>query len=223
MNKNLTEVVFILDRSGSMSGLEKDVVGGFNSTIKDQKKKDNECIVSTVLFNDHSKVVHDRISIKEIDEMKEEDYRPCGCTALVDALGDSIRYIKKVHRIIRKEDVPAHTIFFITTDGEENSSHKYASKEVKKMVTEQQEKGWEFVYLASNIDAVETSKQYGFKASRVRNYIPDPKGNARMFSATSNFINLVAECDEEVDMDAVVEQSCVFEELDKDYNERKDN
>ena len=221
MNKNLTEVVFILDRSGSMSGLEKDVVGGFNSTIKDQKKKDNECIVSTVLFNDHSKVVHDRISIKEIDEMTKDDYYPSGSTALIDALGDSIRYIKKVHRIIRKEDVPTHTIFFITTDGEENSSHKYSSKEVKKMVTEQQEKGWEFVYLASNIDAVETSKRYGFKASRVRNYISDAGGNAHVFGAASKFMDLVAECDEEVDMDLVVEKSKVFEELDKDYNERK--
>lgn len=221
MNKNLTEVVFILDRSGSMSGLEKDVVGGFNSTIKEQKKKDNECIVSTVLFNDHSKVVHDRISIKEIDEMKEEDYYPSGSTALIDALGDSIRYIKKVHRIIREEDVPAHTIFFITTDGEENSSHKYSSKEVKKMVTEQQEKGWEFVYLAANIDAVETSKRYGFKPNRVRNYVSDSKGNEKVFMAASRFMNLVSECDENVDMDTVIEQSDVFEELDKDYNERK--
>ena len=220
MNRDLTEVVFILDRSGSMSGLEKDVVGGFNSTIKEQKKKDGKCLVSTTLFNDHSKVIHDRIDIKKIKNMEEDDYLPCGSTALIDALGDSIRYIKKVHRIIRKEDVPAHTIFVITTDGYENSSHKYSSKEVKKMIVEQQENGWEFVYLAANIDAVETAKTFGFKESRSHNFINDSIGNSRVFDSVSNFMNVVRDCDENVDVDECIEYAGVFDELDKDFKSR---
>ena len=181
MKKDLTEVVFILDKSGSMSGLEKDVVGGFNSMLEKQKKLDGECLVSTVLFDNESRVVYDREDIREIRKMELEDYEPSGCTALIDALGDSIRYIRKVHKVIREEDRPEHTLFIITTDGQENASHRYSSNEVKKMVEQQQENGWEFIYLASNIDAVESSKAFGFRRKNVVDYMPDSAGNGMVF------------------------------------------
>lgn len=212
MNENLTEVVFILDRSGSMSGLEKDVIGGFNSTIKRQKGEKGECLVSTVLFNSESKVVHDRLPIKEIKNMKDGDYIPSGSTALIDALGDSIKYISKVHKIIRKEDVPKHTIFIITTDGQENSSHKYSSDEVKKMIVARQEEGWEFIYLASNIDAVETSKIYGFKVENSHSYINDELGNKKVFQCVSDYVSNTR---------INVCNVGTFESLDKDYQKRK--
>lgn len=212
MDDNLTEVVFILDRSGSMSGLEKDVIGGFNSTIKRQKEEKGECLVSTVLFNSESKVVHDRLPIKEIKNMEDSDYIPSGSTALIDALGDSIKYISKVHKIIRKEDVPKHTIFIITTDGQENSSHKYSSDEVKKMITAKQEKGWEFIYLASNIDAIETSKIYGFKKENAHSYINDETGNGIVFECVSKYVSKTRTNMCKTDS---------FELLDKDYQKRK--
>ncbi|MBQ3295608.1 MAG: VWA domain-containing protein [Erysipelotrichaceae bacterium] len=181
MKKNLTELVFIMDRSGSMSGLEKDCVGGFNSMIKKQKKVDGECLVTTVLFNNSDIILHDRIDLKKIRQFKEEDYVPCGCTALIDALGNSINHISEVHRYIRKEDVPEHTIFVITTDGLENASKKYSSDEVKKMVEARKEEGWEFIFLAANIDAVETAKQYGIEEDKAVNYISDEIGTRKNY------------------------------------------
>ena len=181
MKKNLTELVFVMDRSGSMAGLEKDCVGGFNSMIKKQKKADGECLVTTILFNNSDSILHDRIDLKHIGKMKEEDYVPYGCTALIDALGNSISHIGEVHRYIRKEDVPEHTIFVITTDGLENASRKYSSDEVKKMVEEKKEEGWEFIFLAANIDAVETARQYGIKEEMAVNYISDEIGTAKNY------------------------------------------
>ena len=188
MKKNLTELVFIMDRSGSMSGLEKDCVGGFNSMIQKQKKEDGDCLVSTVLFNNSDTILHDRVSLKDIKKMKEDDYVPSGCTALIDALGNSIRHISDVHRYIRKEDVPQHTIFVITTDGLENASKKYSSDEVKKMVEQKKEEGWEFIFLAANIDAVETAKRYGIQEDRAVNYVCDEVGTMTNFNVLSKTI-----------------------------------
>ena len=137
MKKDLTELVFILDRSGSMSGLEKDTVGGFNSFIEKQKDVDGECLVSVVLFNSRSNVIYDRTELNEIRKMELKDYVPSGSTALIDAMGDAIHHIRNVHKYIRKEDIPEHTMFVIMTDGEENDSHRYSSDEVKKMVSRQ--------------------------------------------------------------------------------------
>ena len=188
MNKELTELVFILDRSGSMHGLEKDTIGGFNSMIEKQRKEEGDCLVSAVLFNQRSDVLYDRVSLKEIREMTEKDYVPSGCTALIDALGGAIKHIRNVHKYIREEDIPAHTIFVITTDGLENASHHYSSDQVKRMVAEQKEKGWEFLFLGANIDAVETAKMYGIDKDRSVNYVPDSIGNAKNFVVLSETI-----------------------------------
>lgn len=188
MNKELTELVFILDRSGSMHGLEKDTIGGFNSMIEKQRKEEGDCLVSAVLFNQRSDVLYDRVSLKEIREMTEKDYVPSGCTALIDALGGAIKHIRNVHKYIREEDIPAHTIFVITTDGLENASHHYSSDQVKRMVAEQKEKGWEFLFLGANIDAVETAKMYGIDKDRSVNFVPDSIGNAKNFVVLSETI-----------------------------------
>lgn len=191
MNKDLTEVVFIIDESGSMHGLEKDTVGGFNSTVDKQKKLEGECLVSTVMFNTRSMVIHDRVNIKNIDKMTGNDYRPSGSTALIDALGDSIRHIKMVHRYIREEDVPSKTIFVITTDGMENASHKYSLSEVKKMIEERKENGWEFVFLAANIDAAEAARSYGIDQESCVDYVNDAKGNEIKYACMCEAITSV--------------------------------
>lgn len=148
-NNNLTELVFILDRSGSMSGLESDTIGGFNAMIAKQKKEDGEAYVSTVLFDNVSEVLHDRVSLKDIPKMTAKDYTVRGCTALIDAIGGAIKHIRNIHKYARPEDVPAHTMFIITTDGQENASHRFSSDEVKKMIEHQKaDYGWEFLFIA---------------------------------------------------------------------------
>ena len=216
----ITEVVFILDASGSMYELTDDTIGGFNSMLREQKDLEGEVFVSTVTFNTQSKVIHDRLPIREVPDMTGHDYCAGGGTALIDALGDAIRHISNVHKYIRKEDVPVHTLFVITTDGQENSSHKYSSKEVKEMVIEQQEKGWEFVYLAANIDAVETSKEYGFKTSRAHNFIADEKGNEKVFETVCSFMSVLRKSKASDDIDLCVEEAKVFASLDEDYKIR---
>lgn len=191
MNKDLTEVVFIIDESGSMHGLETDTVGGFNSTVDKQKKLEGECLVSTVMFNTRSRVIHDRVNIRDIKEMTLTDYCPSGSTALIDALGDSIRHIKMVHRYIREEDVPSKTMFVITTDGMENASHKYSLSEVKKMIEERKENGWEFVFLAANIDAAETARSYGIDQDSCVDYVNDAKGNEIKYACMCEAISSV--------------------------------
>lgn len=189
MKKNLTELVFILDRSGSMSGLERDTIGGFNAMIEKQKKQDGECIVSTVLFDDESRVIHDRVSLDEIRPMTEDDYFVGGCTALIDAIGGAIHHIGNVHKYARPEDVPENTIFIITTDGQENASHRYSSDKVKQMIERQKDKyGWEFLFIGANIDAVETAKRYGIDRNRAVNYNADAQGTSVLYETVSKAV-----------------------------------
>ena len=186
---NVTELVFILDRSGSMSGLESDTIGGFNSMIEKQKKHDAPCYVSTILFNGESEVVHDREKLTEINPMTENDYIVSGCTALIDAIGGAIKHIGNIHKYARPEDVPEHTMFVITTDGQENASHKYTSEQVKNMIERQKKKyGWEFLFIGANIDAIKTASQYGIGADRAVNYNCDSAGTELNYKVMSETI-----------------------------------
>lgn len=177
MKNSLTELVFILDCSGSMHGLESDTTGGFNSMIEQQKQQDGEAYVSTILFNHSSRVLHDRVKLSEIGKMTERDYTVGGCTALIDAIGDAIRHIANIHKYARPEDVPAHTLFVITTDGMENASHHYSSDTVKHMIEDKKKQdGWEFIFIGANIDAVETAAAFGIDSNRAVNYHADGTG-----------------------------------------------
>ncbi len=186
---NITELVCILDRSGSMSGLESDTVGGFNALIEKQKKEDGVCYVSTVLFNTECDVVHDRVPLEKIRPMTTDDYVPGGCTALLDAIGGAIRHIGNIHKYARPEDIPEHTIFVIATDGLENASKRYGSAEVKRMIERRKEEsGWEFLFLAANIDAAETAEHIGISRDRAANYRADSEGTAHMFGAMAKAV-----------------------------------
>ncbi len=185
-NNNITELVFILDRSGSMSGLESDTIGGFNAMIEKQKKEEGEAYVSTILFDNRSEVLHDRIPLSKVPKMTTEDYNVQGCTALVDAIGGAIRHIGNIHKYARKEDVPAHTMFIITTDGQENASCQYRISDVRKMIQVQKEKhGWEFLFIGANIDAVETAAGFGIERNRAVNYHADHEGTRILYNTIS--------------------------------------
>ena len=177
MKKQLTELVFILDRSGSMFGLEADTIGGFNSMIAKQRREAGEALVSTVLFNGTTTVLHDRVPLTRIEPMTERQYQVGGCTALLDAIGGAIHHIGNVHKYAREEDRPEHTLFVITTDGLENASHSYSADQVRRMIRRQRENyGWEFIFLGANIDAVETAAHIGIDRSRAVNYHSDSRG-----------------------------------------------
>lgn len=195
MKNNVTELVFILDRSGSMAGLEADTIGGFNAMIEKQKKQSGECYVSTVLFDNVSEVLHDRVKLSEIKPMTDKDYTVRGSTALIDALGEAIRHIGNIHKYARPEDVPENTMFVITTDGIENASRKYTSDVVKAMIERQKEKyGWEFLFIGANIDAVETASRYGIGADRAVNYYADAKGTGVVYDAVSSAVCQMRAC-----------------------------
>ena len=195
MKKNLTEMVFILDKSGSMSGLEADTIGGFNGMIERQKKEEGEALVSTVLFSDESTVIHDRVDLRKVEPLTDRQYFVGGCTALIDAIGGAIHHIGNVHKYAREEDRPEHTIFVITTDGMENASRRYSSDKVKAMVQRQKEKyGWEFLFLGANIDAVETAAHIGISEDRAVRFHSDSAGQALNYAEVSEAVRTVRAC-----------------------------
>lgn len=191
MKKGLTEIVFILDKSGSMSGLEADTIGGYNSFLEKQKNEEGEAYVSTVLFSDTNNVIHDRVPIKKIEPMNDKQYCVGGCTALLDAIGGAIKHIGNVHKYAREEDRPEKTVFVITTDGQENSSHIYDYEKIKKLVKKQQEKyGWEFIFLGANIDAIGEAGKLGIASNRAVRYECDGAGTMLNFNCMSESISL---------------------------------
>lgn len=185
----MTELVFILDRSGSMAGLEKDTIGGFNSLIEKQRKEPGTAAVSTVLFDNESKVIHDRLPLENIPPMTDKEYYVRGCTALLDAVGGAIHHIGNVHKYARREDVPDKTLFVITTDGMENASRRYDYERVRKMIQRQKERyGWEFIFLGANIDAAAEAKRFGIAPERAANYHCDEAGTALNYEVISDVV-----------------------------------
>lgn len=195
MKKNLTEIVFILDRSGSMAGLEDDTIGGFNAMLEKQKKEPGEAIISTVLFDNYSEVIHDRVDIQKIEPMTRKEYYVRGCTALLDAVGGAIHHIGNVHKYAREEDRPEKTLFVITTDGMENASRQYSYDRLKAMIQRQKEKfGWEFLFLGANIDAAKEAARFGIHADRAANYHADREGTNVIYETVSEAICQVRAC-----------------------------
>ena len=214
MKKNLTEMVFILDRSGSMHGLEADTIGGFNSMIEKQKQVEGEAYVSTVLFSNESTVIYDRVDIQKIEPMTDKQYTVGGCTALIDAIGGAIHHIGNVHKYAREEDIPEHTIFIITTDGLENASHNYTLQQVRKMV-ERQEKhyGWEFLFLGANMDAIQAASGLGIRPERAATYHCDEQGTALNYTVMTEAVRSLRCCGSIPDDWS--------DEIDRDYKARK--
>ena len=194
MKKNLTELVFILDRSGSMAGLEKDTIGGFNAMIEKQKDEPGEAYVSTVLFDNLPEVIHDRVKLDNVPLLTRKEYYVRGCTALLDAVGGAIHHIGNVHKYAREEDRPEKTLFVITTDGMENASRRYTYDKVKAMIRRQKEQyGWEFLFLGANIDAAKEAARFGIDADRTANYHADHTGTAVIYEAVSEAVCCVRE------------------------------
>ena len=212
--KNVTEVVFILDRSGSMQGLEKDTIGGFNSLIDQQKKEEGEAFVSVVLFDDRTEVIYDRVPIQSVKKMTEKEYYARGCTALLDAVGLAIHHIARVHKEMPKEVCPDKTLFVITTDGMENSSQLYTYQKVKKMIEKRQKKhGWEFLFLGANIDAAKEAQCFGIDSSHASNYHADEQGIGNNYEVLSKTITSYRAC-------GIIEKKWK-QEIEKDYKKRR--
>ena len=200
MKKNLTELVMILDRSGSMRGLESDTIGGYNSMLRKQQKAEGDVLVSTVLFDDVSEVLFDRVPLQKMPQMTEKEYVVRGCTALLDAIGKAIHHIGNVHKYAREEDRPEKTIFVITTDGMENASRLYSYEKVKQMVERQKEKyGWEFLFLGANIDAIETAGRFGIAPDRAANYHSDHEGTALNYEVLADAVCEIRACAAPID------------------------
>lgn len=200
--KNLTELVFIIDKSGSMSGLESDTIGGFNSLIKKQKKEEGDALVSVVFFNDNQDVVLDRVDINKVKELTENDYVCMSCTALLDAVGDSIKHIRNIHKYARKEDIPEKTVFVIMTDGLENASEKYRYHDVKRLIERaKEESNWEFLFLGANIDAIGEAKNLGIEEDYAVEFCCDEKGIELNYEAVSDAVKMMRCCEEKLSGD----------------------
>ena len=221
MKKGLTEIVFILDRSGSMGGLENDTIGGYNSMIEKQKKEEGEAIISTVLFDNETEVLHDRVPLAKVEPITEKEYFVRGSTALLDAVGGAIHHIGNVHKYAREEDVPEKTLFIITTDGMENSSCKYTDDKVKKMVERQKEKyHWEFIFLGANMDAVSVARNFGVHRNHAVTYECDSAGTALNYKVMSKMVSRARKAESAKAMGAAFDSEEMLAEIRDDYGKR---
>ena len=221
MKKGLTELVMILDRSGSMSGLEADTIGGFNSMIEKQKQEEGEAYVSAVLFDDRSEVLYDRVDIRNIEPMNDRQYYVRGCTALLDAVGGAIHHIGTVHKYAREEDVPEKTIFIITTDGMENASSQYSYNKVRHMIERQKARyHWEFLFLGANIDAVKEAERFGINASRAVRYEHDSAGTQLNYEVVSHVVGCARKAATAEEMEAVFDDEDMLAPIREDYKRR---
>ena len=183
MKKGLTELVFVVDRSGSMGGLESDTIGGFNATLEAHRKQQGEAVVSTVLFDNEIEVLHDRLPIAEVAPITEREYWVRGCTALLDAVGGAVKHIGRVHGYLPEEYRPERTIVVITTDGMENASCKYTYDQVKALISRKEKEGWSFLFLGANIDAAAEADRIGISADHAATYLADDEGTRVMHEA----------------------------------------
>ncbi|MBR1805504.1 MAG: VWA domain-containing protein [Selenomonadaceae bacterium] len=214
---NVTELVFILDKSGSMSGLESDTIGGFNSMLKKQQSEEGTAFVSTILFNNRSQVLHDRIPLDQVKPLTDDDYVVGGTTALLDAVGNAIKHIRNIHKYAREEDRPSKTLFVITTDGYENASRKFSYGDIKQLIEQQKELGWEFVFLGANIDAPQVADSIGIDRRRAVNYHADDIGTAKAFMAMNRAVSFARATPKKMSLD----DDSWREDLDEDFNSRK--
>jgi len=218
MKKGLTELVFILDRSGSMSGLERDTIGGFNSMITKQREEEGEANITTVLFDNSYKVLHDRVNIKELKDMTDKDYYVGGSTALLDAIGTTIKSVNKTQKELPEEEKAEKVIFVITTDGMENASCHYDRDKIKKMIEKKQtKKNWQFMFLGANMDAVSEAGRIGIKADRAVTYANDSVGVRKNYAAVGGTISAMR-CAVSAEAMAAVDDSC-FDEV-REYADR---
>ena len=221
MKKGLTELVFIIDRSGSMSGLETDTIGGFNGLLEKQKREEGEAYVSVVLFDDRMDVLYDRVDIRKVEPMNDTQYYVRGCTALLDAVGGAIHHIGNIYKYAREEDVPEKTLFIITTDGMENASRVYSYDKVRSMIERQKEKyHWEFLFLGANIDAVKVAGRFGIKASRAARYEHDEAGTRLNYDVMSKAVSYARCAASAADMASAFDEDELLAPIREDYKRR---
>lgn len=222
MKKNLTEIVFILDRSGSMGGLESDTIGGYNGMLEKQKKEAGDALISTVLFDDKTEILHDRIPIGKMKPITEKEYYVRGCTALLDAIGGAIRHIKNVHKATPKEERPEKTLFIITTDGLENASTRYTFDKVRKMVEKQREKhGWEFIFLGANMDAIQVANSFGIQKNHAATFSCDKAGTKLNYQVLNRIVSCARAAGSATEMGAMMDSDELLAPIHEDFKKRR--
>ncbi len=221
MKKGLTEIVFILDRSGSMGGLEADTIGGYNSMLEKQKKEDGEAIISTVLFDDQTEILHDRKNLNDVKPLTDKEYYVRGCTALLDAVGGAIHHIGRIRKEMPEDECPEKTLFIITTDGMENASKQYSYEKVKKMVEKKKKKQqWEFIFMGANMDAIEVAGRFGLAANRAVTYECDDIGTALNFEVISKIVSCARSCPTPMAMEKALDEDEILAPIQADYKKR---